>query len=360
MLRNGLRIARVTAVLAVLSIAGLTGAQLETFIPTDPGLEAVSTLVTEIGITEYSPYDDINVTVDWAYADGRRIIVVWTIEHDNRLSYDPQVPTLTGENGQSFPLILHEFNRGVTAGGSEDRTYFINMNTFDASGITSEPERLALTAGFTLEVPPEWGVSTEAAIKKPFSTSIAFEVPFIPAQKLEGEVIAEASDIALRLSDVSYTPSSVVATLCYPSSASAIPLSPYVLEKELYEPMAYFRPDETPREDGLNCGEFLAFFQADPETEILTLAIERLQSDLIVTEARVDHLRAFVSEAALPVEILTGTDVEGALSYYPEFTIDTRDRDAFELVVKTLNTLETQAMRYTIEGPWVFEIDLSE
>lgn len=112
MLQNGLRIARVAAVLVVLCVSGLTGAQPETFIPTDPGLEAASALVTEIGITEYSPYDDINVTVDWAYADGHRIIVVWTIEHDNQLSYDTPVPALTGENGLSFPLILHEYNRG--------------------------------------------------------------------------------------------------------------------------------------------------------------------------------------------------------------------------------------------------------
>jgi hypothetical protein len=359
MLRNGLRIARVTAVLAVLCVVGLTNAQPETFMPTDPGLESVSTLVTEIDITEYSPYDDINVTVDWAYADGHRIIVVWTIEHDNQLSYHTPVPTLTGEDGQSFPLILHEYNRGVTAGGSEDRTFFINMNTFDASGITGEPEVLALTAGFTFEALPEERATTGSVIK-PFSTSVAFEVPFIPAQKLEGEYIAEESDIALRLSDVSYTPSSVVATLCYPSSASAMPLSPYVFEEELYEPMAYFRPDETPREDGLNCGEFVAFFQADTKTGILTLTIERLQTDPIVTEARAAHLRALISEAGLPVEVFTGPNVWGEFDYYTDFTAEIRHRDAFELMVKALNTLETQAMRDTIEGPWIFEIDLNE
>lgn len=359
MLRHGLRIARVTAVLVVLCVAGLTGAQPETFIPTDPGLEAASALVTEIGVTAYSPYDDINVTVDWAYADGHRIIVVWTIEHDNRLDYDTPVPTLTGENGQSFPLMLLEYNRGVTAGGSEDRTFYINMNTFDASGITGEPEMLALTAGFTFEALPE-GSATTGSVIKPFSTSIAFEVPFIPAQKLGGEYIAEAADITLRLSDVSYTPSSVVATLCYPSSANALPLSPYVLQKELYEPMAYFRPDETPREDGLICGEFVAFAQADPETGSLTLRIARLQTDPIVTEARVERLRALVREAALPLEILKGTDIEGALSYYVDSIGEITDRDAFERSLETLHDLELQAMRDAVEGPWIFEIDLNE
>ena len=377
--RPMLSLSRAVAAFAVILFAGTVYAVYQAVSRNgDPGIEAVSELITEIDQSLLWAPEDINVTLDWGYADGHRVAIGWTVDYPITLDLQPPAVTLLDRNGTPFENAAFLYGGGGGGGGGGDRIKIAMTNSFDATGITGTPETLPLTVHFTFNPTTEGsglggggggggGSSTEMpprrTIPEPFRLMFDFEVPFIPAEPVDGEFTAEANGVTLTVHDLSYAPSATLGKLCY----------------EIPEDGEIYRPVVTLTEEGIEyvtfsgdpeavlapseyfCGDLAILAPADPETGIFSFTVEWLQTyDQNITPETVAELQSRVQEAGLGYAITyVPPDANGGLpgmragwQLGRDSTVDSADH------YKQLTRLTAETLHGMIDGPWTFEIDI--
>ena len=225
-------------VLAALVLAGAAlalGARLQQLINQDAGLRAVfeSDLGTELNLSQ--TIDGYTVTLEWAYADGNRLTVAYTIAgapgvaYTNLEGFSPRLIYL-GSPPVELPGLF-----GVGNAFSDDPPYepsqqvgnvSANTYTFDLTALDPVPDvldlrlELEVTAVTTLkrtQMPDPASADYEAFWGRPIGPFVfAFSLPVHSlARVLTEPQTATDQGIAIMLARVTVTPSQTRLLLCF-------------------------------------------------------------------------------------------------------------------------------------------------
>jgi hypothetical protein len=373
-----LNLSRAVAAFAVILFAGTVYAVYQTVSRNgDPGIQAVSELITELDQSmEWSP-KDVNVTLDWGYADGHRIAIGWTIDYPIELDLPMPTVTVLDRNGTPLKDAAFLYGGGGGGGGGGDRVVLAMTNSFDATGITGTPETLPLTIHFTFS--PEvqgagfggggggGGSSTQTpprqTITDPFRLMFDFELPFIPAEPVDGEFTAEANGVVMTIRDLTYAPSATLGKLCYETSWNREAYQPiFTLTADGIEYVTFaHEPVQKLALSRFLCGDLAILAPADPETGVLSFTVEWLEShERDITPETVEVLKTRVQEAGLNFDVSYDEPVaegqQGGLR--TSWQLGGSEREKYTEQYPQLKRLIAETMHSLIEGPWTFEIDV--
>lgn len=391
--RPMLGLGRAVTAFAIILFAGTVYAVYQTVSRNgDPGIQAVEELITEIGQTlEWAP-EDVKVTLDWGYADGHRIVIGWTFDAPAALDLAPVTVTLLDRNGTPFEDAAIRYGGGGGGGGAGDRRVMSLTQSFDASGITGTPETLPLTVHFTFDPASEGagsggagggagggsgsggggggsgGGSAEEPERRPiteaFRLMFDFEVPFIPAEPVDGEFTAEANGFVMTVRDLTFAPSATLGKLCYDIPEDREIYWPVIAQMGgegapfvtfSGDPENVFAPSE------IFCVDLAILSPADPETGIVTFTVDWLQTySQNITPETVAVLQSRAREAGLgyditylPPELNDGkAGMRAGWRLGRDSTVDTADH------YNQLQRLTAETLHGLIDGPWTFEIDV--
>lgn len=216
---------------------------LQKAIEMDPGLHQVNLaeMGTELDLSD--TIDGYTVNLQWAYADGNRIAVGFTVTSSDGQEYANFTPlevALIDERGDGFTSI-----GGIGAGVENDvGGYVLN---FDARHIADPPEALQLRLKMTIEpirliededAEPTLSPHEQAGIEPQDTTAMAdvidendprlvdpigsfifeFNVPVHAAQTYSVNETQTVEDIPITLTNIRVAPSMTTATFCIPPS----------------------------------------------------------------------------------------------------------------------------------------------
>ncbi|MBK9123879.1 MAG: DUF4179 domain-containing protein [Chloroflexi bacterium] len=380
--RTASALSRIAAVFAVLLIAGSVYAvyQVITTRGGDPGIMAVDDLVTPLNLVQSSPSDDVNITVDWAYADGHRIAVGWTVDYASEL--DVPQPTFVLTDGEGTAFGPADFLRGGGGGGGGDgeRNTFGSVTSFDATGIKGAPESLMLSLTATFDPANGPGEITgggggggsggggsagqtppEPVEIAPFTVTFEFEVPFFRARETSVPGSVDDAGITVTLESLTYAPSVSIGRLCYTLPDDAPGLRPHFAVNAQGFETAAFSPDDgdiASMSGAPICGDLLVYQPAETATGRLEIVIDRFQTEAEITRESFDALVAAVEAEGLPVDfdlIETGDLKQRyAMSYG---TTGEGLTGAEQAAIWTrVNDLIAQYMQQAVTGEWVLPV----
>lgn len=375
-----LRISRAAIVLVALMFATVAYAfyQHITYIG-DPGIETAASenLVTELGLIQTHPDADVNVTLNWAYADGNRIALDWGLDyaliHGDVEATDIQ---LLDVNGQPYPYLNSSYPLSG-GGGPSDRGISGRRENWDARGITDSPDSLELTLVLTIEtlepISNEAGGGgegggggseeddfaaqpTEIIPIAPYQIRFDFTVPFIPAVSgLSEPMTVEVAGIPITISNIRYTPSDTQGLMCLP--VGLFGEYTLLLDETHLEYKTQFMVSEAPvsSDDKTACYDFKVVGVLADSDGTLTLLFRRLITvNPQATPERYDSLiAALEAEGFKP--IFEGDYPEHGYRF--EITGDP-DAEALEKMYRRIGELEMEILYDSIVGPWVFTIPL--
>lgn len=233
--RRRLRLARLAAIaVALLLLAGTAlaiGAWLRQLIQGDPGLASVFDRGDGIPLSLSQSADGYTVEMQWAYADGNRLTLAFTIagppgEEFTNLHPVYHVSTVTVSSG-GLPTIV-PFNTGRGTQVAEGVAGSVAV--YDLSGFTPGGDTLDVHAELYVEsvtaairtaipTPPERYADWWSGPYGPFVFD--FSLPLTAEQRgLTPALDATDGAITITLDRVVITPSQVRVTLCYADPAS--------------------------------------------------------------------------------------------------------------------------------------------
>lgn len=375
----------------------------------DTGIVGVSeaNLITDLNMTQTLADADVNATLNWAYADGHRIAIGWTVDHADNLVVPPiSTIRLYDETGNEFGTADFLRGGGGGGGGGGGRTIFGSTASFDATHITGSPEtlNLRLVMDFTQSNDSMMGGSgtsggggsgggssdssaTPAPTPipripiEPFTMEFDFSVPFIPAVKIAEPLTAEANGITITLTDVSYAPSVTLGTLCFtrPESDPALVWRPNIqteINGILMSTGGMYLPEGASEADPEICGELVILAPLKIQTDTLRLKIDHIQTEADYSAANLETFSQLAADAGFEIEILKikpdempDMKGEGNILFYLDS--DPEEGTTVIRIVKVpdeigdnyygvLQNLQDQAFRQIIAGPWTFEVDLTQ
>jgi hypothetical protein len=380
--------AALAAVLALLiSAAGLIARQRPAgstiaYFNSDPGLTAILSrnLATELNLTQRHPAADVQVTLQWAYADGNRIALGYLGDYAASVIL-PAATTvqLFDETGQALPAPDFIQGGGGGGGGGGDRFLFSGEASFDARGITTTTGRLNLRLVITFSDQPISGGGggggggsgggdqpNRPQALAPFALEYTFSVPFIPAVRVTQSSVAAAAGVTMEMRRVDYAPSVTLAALCftlpnatawYPATASAGNPPQDRLE---------FIPEGGAGSDGRRCGQLVVYGPPPPaEDGTLHLQIDRLVTAFVVTDARLAQFQQAMEDAGFKLEVYRtpgGETPSGPnVFWYGEFGFRLAQIPPALLdgaYYNVINDITGAVFVDRLEGPWQFAVAL--
>lgn len=351
---------RLAAILLLVMIPAVAYGFYQTFDGGDPGLEQVEEagLVTEIGATQTQ--GDVEITLDWAYADAHRIAVAYTITQPDDA---PQVSF----SGQS--RLLDQQGNVLTnnsfGGGGGDGSIFEGTTNFDTDFINGTPDTLDLRLELVLAqstemisgggfggggggggtAPPDAPPPMPEGFE-PFGTFIFdFTVPYIPATIIEPMETITVNETPIRLESVSAAPSMTLIRFCYP---------PLDITKDFQLDLILtvdgtkrnsFGHETLPNNQGETCTTVRVPAPYNESESEWTLTIRRIQSMPVFTEAELEATFAELGYPQIDVTVYEGGGFGIETSDVPEGTD-----------LQTVIEAGLRPFREVIEGPWVFTI----
>jgi|GEM_PF-4056399 len=351
----------------------------------DPGIMAVGAqeLGTPLNLTQSLPDADVNLNLQWAYADGNRIAIAWEVEF--AIIHNPAITQITLLDADGQPFEYADFLRGGGGGGGGggERAAFGTTTSWDATRITGAPESLNLTVviGVASEnpiTPPDisnaggeggeggggGGSSTEFTPFMPYEARFEITVPFISvATGAADPITVEAGDIPITVRNVRYAPSATIGLICLPVGFYP-EYSLWLQREELRAFNINFSTEETPdvSQDGLTeCYDFTILGIVADKTGLLRFTFERLVTNL--PDMSVETFAAF--QSAIEAEGLAATVTRtGAAGYETHITLvppddyDPSYNEQVNAIYTRISDLADEILHESIVGPWVFEIAL--
>lgn len=339
----------------------------------DPGLDGVreSDLITELGLAQTQ--GDLTVTLDWAYADAHRVALSYSSSYVGDQMLQDVSRRLTDQNGNEIPPA---FGGGGGGGGGNDGEPRLAeaLANYDISGIDLTGRdaidlRLEITYG-TVVVPngvPDGGVGGGSggggggggdgtpsvdmpAFMEPIDPvtfTFDFSLPVIQALTVELMETQETNDVEVTLEWMAFAPSLTRAHICHnlitDDEKIWMPQSNLIIPTET-EPIVLTATRMHPDTKQSNCFilEYLAPFTGS--TESLVLTIEQLQTQIQNYDSAAIVLA--LQEAGVDAKLMEG----GGFSVLndPESDLD----------INAIIQEAEDTMRETLEGPWIFEVEL--
>ncbi len=376
----------------------------------DQGIMGVSeaNLITDLNLTQTLEDADVNITLKWAYADGHRIALGWEVDHAEGLGVPfPNAIRLFDREGNEFGPADFLRGGGGGGGGGGGRIIFGSTASFDATGIGDNPAELNLRAmlEFTSDnLPTEItgvggsggsggggagsGSDDSNAVSPtalpepvriaPFTIEYEFTVPFIPAIRVTGTQQVETSGVTMTLSNLSYAPSVTLGQLCFNSPEVGkrwYPIIQMQVGDLVMDTGGFYPPDDLTFERLAEleevCGELVILAPLKVQADTVTLRIDRLQTDFVLTPERLDAFRQALIDAGIDFELFelepgeSGVDLKGEGPY--TMFLDNRtvlqirqmpdlagETDPYSQVYRLID----DSLRDVLPGPWGFTLDL--
>lgn len=378
-----------TAILTlVIALAFVTGAyavyQSQFVNLGDPGIVSASAedLITPLELTQSHPDADVNLKLQWGYADGNRIAVGWEVDYSTAY-LQPGILSveLLDADGNQFSYADFLRGGGGGGGGGPERASFGSTTSWDATGISADTESLELTVVFTMvgvsdsptmlggrggfgggggggggsAAAPEATEEPERQVVTPHEFSFDITLPFIPAVEGASEpVTVTAGDIPITLRDIRYAPSVTLGELCIPVG--------YFPDYRLTLANQYTRflsTEERPDivDDGTTeCYAMTLLGVIADEDGMLTVNFVRFTSHL--TDPSDEQWEAFqtaLTESGIAMKVERG-DMGSLMVSSVHREGGGRGGSPEEVLI--LDELMAQYLYDSIPGPWVFEIPL--
>src|SRR5690606_33532653 len=213
-----------------------------------------------------------------------------------------------------------------------------------AGNSTEEPERQTITESFRL--------------------MFDFEVPFIPAEPVDGEFKAEANGFVMTVRDLTFAPSATLGKLCYDIPEDREIYWP-VIAQTGGEGMQFVTfsgdPENVFAPSKIFCVDLAILSPADPETGVVNFTVDWLQTyEQHITPETVADLQSRVDEAGLGYTITyVEPEENGREAGYRTQWLLGHDSSADHAGQYTqLQRLTAETLHGLIDGPWMFEIDV--
>lgn len=194
----------------------------------DPGIEAVSEEITYFDLTQQIPGEtgekyNLNVTLNYAYADANRITISYGVTGEAKASEALSIyhtPSLMDDRGNQFVWLPIGGGGGGGGGGSNPDEIVQSASSmttsFDASLLTDTPEELNLT----LKIEVAYSTA-ELARDNPMGmilageTTFNFTLPLNPGRVMVTPQTVTAGGIDMTVQKVVVAPSLTRIELCY-------------------------------------------------------------------------------------------------------------------------------------------------
>ncbi|MBE2266857.1 MAG: hypothetical protein IAE80_01410 [Anaerolinea sp.] len=235
--RSTLQLARMAAALLIVIVATVgVYAFYQEIVGGDPGLDAMSAenRIVYFGMTqpiigEASEAYNIQVTLDYAFADANRITVAYTVTGEAPASEGLTVfsnPSLTDDQSNQYIWLMlgSSASNSEATPDAEARVSFTQtmVSHFDSSILRSAPETLNLS----LRIEAAYANNDIRADFDPYAmlmageTTFTFELPFNPGRVLSEPQTAMSGDLPLTLLQAVVAPSLTRLDVCFDEPVS--------------------------------------------------------------------------------------------------------------------------------------------
>ena len=322
----------------------------------NPGIDGLERTI----IQQEQTQGDITVVLDWAYADGNRIVLTYEMLFDRNTLPDGFGTLDNWLINRADDTVLPPVGGGGGGGGggnNGERDYGVQFGTgtWNATPITGDPENLDLRFELVLGVLP-FQQTPEAADFEPLTFTFDFTVPFFPATIIEPEQTVETDGIAVTLERVALTPLMARVNWCYtlPDDERYWEMLFTVDTGEemvdaVVRPMP-LPPAEEQVEDELTCGMTALTLPSEVSTDDWTITVTGFRSEPVYTPENQEAVRAIFAEAGIDI---TFVEDENAGTY---FTIDNYPQG---LDITPLRNRALDAAREYVDGMWEFDVTLT-
>jgi hypothetical protein len=227
---TALRLLRVAAVIALLVVTTAAAyAVYQELVPDDPGLSAMNDEIIYLDQTQPIETDagrnlNLQVTLQYAYADANRITVAYEVTGEARAGDEVQIyvnPTLTDSANRQYVWLPVGGGGGGGGGAAPDEiVQFRNsgLANFDASVLENVPETLDLNLKIEVAY-----ANAELRQQDPYGmlfagdTLFSFALPLAPGRVMETPQTSSAAGIEMTVQKVVVAPSMTRVELCYPA-----------------------------------------------------------------------------------------------------------------------------------------------